>query len=155
MRATNRDMNQASCVVKQKANPHALEPNGLGLVLRSSHREELLLNKPGKDRVNPHNIAKRDERDALETVVNTLDGTERVEGEQRPEALAQFAKSARKGEKSPKENTADKETAPRPTANRDKHEVAERLLHKGAKGETPDPQEEGADRLPDRIIDRG
>jgi hypothetical protein len=113
------------------------------------------MNKPGKVRINPHNIAKRVERDALETAVNTLDGPERVEGEQRPEALSQFAQLARKGEKSPKENTADKETAPRPTANRVKHEVAERLLHKGADGETPDPQEEGADRSPDRIIDRG
>lgn len=112
------------------------------------------MSKPGKDRANPHNIAKRDERDAIETAVNALDGPRAPEGE-RPEALAQFAQSAREGEESPKEETADRETAPRPTSNRDKHEVAERLLRKGAEGQAPDPHEEGADRLPDRIIDRG
>lgn len=112
------------------------------------------MSKPGKDRANPHNIAKRDERDAIEAAVNALDGARETEGE-RPEALAQFARSAREGEQSSKEKTADRETTPRPTSNRDKHEVAERLLHKGAEGETPDPREEGADKLPDRIIDRG
>lgn len=106
------------------------------------------MSKPGKDRANPHNIAKRDERDAIEAAVNALDG-------ERPEALAQFARSAREGEQSSKEKTADRETTPRPTSNRDKHEVAERLLRKGTEGETPDPREEGADKPPDRIIDRG
>lgn len=75
---------------------------------------------------------------------------ESAEGEQ-PEALAQFAQSARKGEESPKKPEADAETTPRPADNKDKHEVATRLLHEGAEGRHPDPQEEGADKLPDRI----
>ncbi len=95
--------------------------------------------------------AKREERDAIATAVEALEGTN---GE-RPEALAQFAESAREGEDSPKPLTADRETKARPTANSDKHDVATRLLHEGAEGEHPDPQEEGVDRLPDRIIDRG
>lgn len=95
---------------------------------------------------------KREERDALQKAVNALDDTD--EG-QRPEALAQFAESAREGEDSPKGLTADRETKPRPASNKDKHAVATRLLQEGAEGEEPDPQEEGADRLPDRIIDRG
>ena len=74
---------------------------------------------------------------------------------QRPEALAQFAQSARDGEESPKKPTADEETAPRTDLNADKHEVATRLLNEGAEGEHPDPHEEGVDKLPDRIIDRG
>ena len=92
--------------------------------------------------------AKREERDALETAVNALEG-------ERPEALAQFAQSARRGEESPKSNTADAETKARPTDNADKHEVATRILHDGAEGEHPDPKDEGVDKLPDRIIDRG
>ena len=92
--------------------------------------------------------AKREERDALETAVNALEG-------ERPEALSQFAESARDGEESPKELTADRETAAIPTSNRDKHEVATKLLHEGAEGEHPDPKAEGVDRLPDRIVDRG
>ncbi|WP_421695324.1 hypothetical protein [Aestuariivirga sp.] len=92
--------------------------------------------------------AKREEKEALETAVSALEG-------ERPEALAQFAESARDGEESPKELTADEETAPRPTSNRDKHDVATRLLHEGAEGEHPDPKAEGVDKLPDRIIDRG
>lgn len=95
--------------------------------------------------------AKREERDALASAVEALEG----ETGERPEALSQFAESARRGEESPKPLTADKETKPRPTDNRTKHEVATRLLHDGAEGEHPDPQEEGVDRLPDRIIDRG
>ena len=104
--------------------------------------------------------ARREEREALESAVKALEGEAAPGGKarsggERPEALSQFAESARHGEESPKEQTADRETAPRPTSNREKHEVAERLLHKGAEGDTPDPHEEGADRLPDRIIDRG
>ncbi len=95
--------------------------------------------------------AKREERDALHTAVNALD----EEPGQRPEALSQFAESARDGEDSPKELTADQETKPRPTSNKVKHKVATRILHDGAEGEHPDPKAEGADQLPDRIIDRG
>jgi len=73
------------------------------------------MTKPGKDRANPLNIAKRDERDAIETEVS------------------------------------DPEIA----SNADKHEVAARILKKGADGHKPDPKEEGVDQLPDRIIDRG
>ena len=85
--------------------------------------------------------------------MNALEGGD--EKGQRPEALAQFAQSAREGEESPKKTTADTETAPRPTSNADKHEVATRLLNEGADGEHPDPHEEGVDKLPDRIRDRG
>lgn len=99
--------------------------------------------------------AKRDERDALKKAVSALDGEAEEGGGERPEALAQFAQSARDGEDSPKENTADAETAPVPTSNDDKHDVATRLLNEGADGENPDPHEEGVDRLPDRIKDRG
>lgn len=95
--------------------------------------------------------AKREERDAIASAVEALEGTP----SERPEALAQFAESAREGEDSPKPLTADDETKPRPTSNRDKHEVATRLLNEGADGEQPDPHAEGVDRLPDRIIDRG
>ena len=93
------------------------------------------------------NRAKREERDALEEAVNALEGA--------PEALAQFAESARHGEDSPKSPTANEETAPQPTSNEDKHDVATRLLKEGAEGEKPDPHAHGVDRLPDRIIDRG
>jgi hypothetical protein len=103
--------------------------------------------------------AKREERDALETAVNELEGEapekgKKKEGGERPEALAQFAQSAREGEDSPKENEADQETAPEPASNADKHDVATRLLNEGAEGNHPDPHEEGVDKLPDRIIDR-
>lgn len=75
---------------------------------------------------------------------------------QRPEALAQFAESSRtdtRGEAQPKPISADEHTEPMPTSNRDKHDVATRLLNEGAEGEQPDPKEEGVDRLPDRIRD--
>ena len=96
--------------------------------------------------------AKREERNALHQAVNALDDEH---GGERPEALRQFAESAREGEDSPKPLTADRQTAPRPVSNKDKHGVATRILHDGAEGEHPDPKEEGADRLPDRIVDRG
>lgn len=94
---------------------------------------------------------RREERDVLQQAVNDLEDKDG----QRPEALRQFAESARKGEDSPKELEADAETAPQPTANKVKHKVATRILHDGADGEHPDPQAEGVDQLPDRIIDRG
>lgn len=103
--------------------------------------------------------AKREEQDALETAVSSLEG-DRGAGKdgpsgERPEALSQFAESAREGEDTPKDLTADRDTAPKPTSNRDKHDVATRILHDGAEGEHPDPKAEGVDRLPDRIVDRG
>ncbi len=74
---------------------------------------------------------------------------------QRPEALAQFAKSARK--QAPGKSTAtlvaDAETAPMLADNADKHGVATELLHEGATGRLPDPEEAGAKELPDRIVD--
>lgn len=96
--------------------------------------------------------AKREEREALEMAVKALDDEAAL---QRPEALSQFAESARDGEDSPKGLTADRETRPRPTANKVKHKVATRILHDGAAGGHPDPRAKGVDRLPDRIIDRG
>ena len=74
------------------------------------------------------------------------------EGE-RPEALAQFGQSAREENagKSPKGIVADGETAPMPTDNSTKHDVATRLLNDGAHGSEPDPDAAGEDRLPDRI----
>lgn len=95
--------------------------------------------------------AKREERDALHAAVNALDDRDG----QRPEALRQFAESARDGEDSPKSLTADAETRPRPVSNTEKHKVATRLLHEGAEGAHPDPEAEGVDQLPDRIRDRG
>ena len=99
--------------------------------------------------------AKREERDALKTAVSALEGEAKEEGGERPEALSQFAQSAREGEDSPKQPTADRETVARPTSNADKHEVATRLLQEGADGKNPDPHEKGVDKLPDRITDRG
>ena len=113
--------------------------------------------RPPQPATKPGENAKRDERDALETAVNALDGEapEKEKGGERPEALAQFAQSARKGEDSPKEPSADEEKPAEPTSNADKHEVATRLLNEGAEGKHPDPHEEGVDKLPDRINDRG
>ena len=71
----------------------------------------------------------------------------------RPEALAQFAKAAKRQEtaKAPRSLTADQNTSPIPTDNVDKHDIAETLLHRGAQGEAPDPEAAGEDKLPDRI----
>ena len=95
--------------------------------------------------------ARREEREALQQAVNDLGDNDG----QRPEALRQFAQSSRNGEDSPKGLQADGETGPRPSSNRVKHTVAARLLRDGAEGDHPDPQAEGVDQLPDRIIDRG
>lgn len=77
------------------------------------------------------------------------------EGE-RPEALAQFGQSAREENagQSPKGLVADGETAPVPTDNSAKHDVATRLLNDGAHGGEPDPDAAGEDRLPDRITQK-
>ena len=74
---------------------------------------------------------------------------------ERPESLAQFAQSARQqnSDKVPKPLQADEHTAPIPTSNRDKHQVATELLQQGALEVEPDPQEAGVEKLPDRIID--
>ena len=114
--------------------------------------------RPPQPSAKPGGGVKREERDALETAVNALEGEapeeKKKEGGERPEVLAQFAQSARTGEDSPKKPTADEETAPEPTSNADKHDVATRLLNEGAEGKHPDPHEEGVDKLPDRITDR-
>jgi hypothetical protein len=102
-------------------------------------------------RKGPASEAKREEKDTLQKAVSDLEGKDG----QRPEALRQFAESAREGEASPKDLEADRETSPKPTSNKVKHKVATRILHDGAEGEHPDPKAEGADQLPDRIIDRG
>jgi hypothetical protein len=108
--------------------------------------------RAGKDRAAQ---TRRDEKDAIESAVSALDGPAPDTAGERPEALSQLAQSAREGERSPKDIAADIETAPEPQSNVDKHDVASRILKKAAEGEHPDPREEGADRLPDRIIDRG
>lgn len=76
-------------------------------------------------------------------------------GDERPESLAQFAQSARQknSDKAPKPLQADEHTTPIPTSNRDKHQVATKLLQQGARDEEPDPQDAGVEKLPDRIID--
>ena len=76
-------------------------------------------------------------------------------GGERPESLAQFAQSVRQknSDKAPKPLQADEHTAPIPTSNREKHQVATELLQQGALEEEPDPQDAGVEKLPDRIID--
>lgn len=73
---------------------------------------------------------------------------------QRPEALAQFAQSAREENSGnvDKKLNADRHTAPIPADNADKHDVATEILNEGAHGSKPDPKDAGADKLPDRII---
>ncbi len=75
---------------------------------------------------------------------------------QQPEALAQFAKSARRDDPRPPKNglVADSETSPIPADNAEKHSVAEELLNEGAHGEQPDPESAGVNELPDRILDK-
>jgi hypothetical protein len=63
---------------------------------------------------------------------------EKREG-QRPEALAEFAETARKQQHQKdavrKPMEADEHTVPVPEDNADKHDAATRLLHEGATGE--------------------
>lgn len=99
----------------------------------------------------PKTPGKTAEREVLQQAVNDLGDQDG----QRPEALRQFAESAREGEDSSKELEADGKTKPQATSNKVKHKVATRILHDGAEGEHPDPKAEGVDELPDRIIDRG
>jgi hypothetical protein len=69
-----------------------------------------------------------------------------------PEALAELAKSSREKVpgNGPRELSADGEDMPIPTDNRIKHDVAEAILHSGAKGRTVNPKDVGEDDLPDR-----
>lgn len=72
---------------------------------------------------------------------------------ERPEALAQFAESARRGERSGVAGlTATKATAPIPTDSKTKDEAAARVLREGATGEDLSA-DEYVDRLPDRILE--
>ncbi len=75
---------------------------------------------------------------------------------QQPEALAEFAQSARKnpvtGEEDDKALTATGHTKPIPTDNKSKHDAATKILNEGATGEDHDV-EEAVDKLPDRITE--
>lgn len=72
---------------------------------------------------------------------------------ERPEALAQFAESARRGERAGVAGlTATDATAPIPTESKAKDEAATRVLAEGATGEDLSA-DEYVDRLPDRILD--
>jgi hypothetical protein len=109
------------------------------------------------------NSSGNEERRALEQAQRDLDDSSEgrrtvaptPEGE-RPEALAQFGQSAREENsgKSAKDIVADDETAPMPTDNPTKHDVATKLLNEGAHGKKPDPDAAGEDRLPDRITQK-
>lgn len=72
--------------------------------------------------------------------------------DERPEALAQFAESAREGEREGvKGPWATKATEPIPTDPKAKQEAATRILAEGATGEDFN-SEEAVDALPDRIL---
>jgi len=72
---------------------------------------------------------------------------------ERPEALAQFAESARRGEEAGVTGlTATAHTAPIPTDPKLKDEAATRVLAEGATGQDL-AAEEYVDSLPDRIIE--
>lgn len=62
-----------------------------------------------------------------------------------PEALAEFAESARheSSGKDPKDMTADEHTKPIATENEVKYEVAKKILNSGARGEKIDIMECG------------
>jgi hypothetical protein len=72
---------------------------------------------------------------------------------QRPEALAQFAETARTEKRKERPGlVADNDTAPIPTNSKAKDEAATKVLQEGATGEDHG-SEEAIDRLPDRIIE--
>jgi hypothetical protein len=72
--------------------------------------------------------------------------------DERPEALAQFAESAREGEREGvKGISATKATEPIPTDPKAKQEAATRILAEGATGEDLN-SEEAVNALPDRIL---
>jgi hypothetical protein len=72
---------------------------------------------------------------------------------QRPEALAEFAESARHPDetiaKKGKQQNADKHTSPKPEDNAKKHDAATKVLREGATG-----RDEGADEAVQRTQDR-
>ena len=72
---------------------------------------------------------------------------------QRPEALAQFAETARDKKREDRPGlTADKATAPIPTDSKAKDKAATKVLQEGVTGEDHGA-EEAIDKLPDRIIE--
>lgn len=72
---------------------------------------------------------------------------------ERPEALAQFAESARKGEREGVDGlTATPATEPIPTNSKAKDDAATRVLAEGATGKDLDA-DEAVDELPDRILE--
>jgi hypothetical protein len=72
---------------------------------------------------------------------------------QRPEALAQFAETARTDQRKDRPGLiADEATQPIPTSSEAKDEAATKVLREGATGEDLD-SEEAIDKLPDRILD--
>lgn len=74
-----------------------------------------------------------------------------MSNKQRPEALAQFAESARRGERAGVQGLiATEATAPIPTDSKAKDDAATRILAEGATGQDLG-SEEAIDRLPDRI----
>lgn len=74
---------------------------------------------------------------------------------QRPEALAQFAETARTSKKKDRPGlVADKGNAPIPTDSKAKDEAATKVLQEGATGEDHGA-EEAIDKLPDRIRESG
>jgi len=76
-----------------------------------------------------------------------------METKQRPEALAQFAESARQGERTGVSGlTATEATAPIPTPSKAKDDAATRVLAEGATGQDFS-SEEAIERLPDRILE--
>lgn len=77
--------------------------------------------------------------------------SKKVEKE-RPEALAQFAESARSDGKVDATLTAKENTAPIPTDSKKKDEAATKVLKEGVTGKD-EGAEEAIDRLPDRIIE--
>ena len=72
---------------------------------------------------------------------------------QRPEALAQFAETARTKKREERPGlVADEGTTPIPTDSKAKDEAATKVLQEGATGKDHGA-EEAIDKLPDRIIE--
>jgi hypothetical protein len=71
---------------------------------------------------------------------------------ERPEALAAFAESARSEEKINTSLTATEHTAPIPTDSKKKDVAATKVLQEGVTG-TDQGAEEAINELPDRIIE--
>jgi hypothetical protein len=71
---------------------------------------------------------------------------------ERPEALAAFAESARSKKKLKTSLTATEQTAPIPTDSKKKDRAATKVLQEGVTG-TDHGAEEAINELPDRIIE--